>query len=170
MSNCTTAISRLNSETTFPIFFDRFGQLSGRMHHNICKKRDVFFIGKNIAPAPIENKLSHPQLEVSCVTGSDHPQPFILLMMSLDGRQALDKGELNRDVLTNEFDQLLKQVNSSVEDHERLSCVVIVKDQWMMENGFLTPTKKIKRNVIEARYLQLFDAWLKLGKKVVWEA
>ncbi len=125
--------------------------------------------GKYIAPAPIENKFNHPQLEVSCVTGPDLPQPFILLMLSLEARQALDKGTLNRETLTGEFDKLISQVNATLEDHEKLAFAVIVKDQWTMENGFLTPTMKIKRNVIEERYLPFAEGWQKQGVRVIWE-
>ncbi len=125
--------------------------------------------GKYIAPAPIENKFNHPRLEVTCVTGPNLPQPFILLMLSLDTRQALDQGQLSRDALTAEFEQLLSQVNATLEDHEKLAFAVVVKDQWTMENGFLTPTMKIKRNVIEARYLLFAEGWQTQGAKVIWE-
>jgi long-chain acyl-CoA synthetase len=125
--------------------------------------------GKYIAPAPIENKFNSPRIEVTCVTGPDLPQPFILLMLSLETRQALDKGTLSRDTLTAEFAHLLIQVNVTLEDHERLAFAVVVKDQWTMENGFLTPTMKIKRNVIEARYLPFAQAWQNQGETVVWE-
>ncbi len=76
---------------------------------------------------------------------------------------------LSRDVLTAEFEQLLSQVNATLEDHEKLAFAVVVKDQWTMENGFLTPTMKIKRNVIEARYLPFADGWQKQGAKLIWE-
>ncbi len=125
--------------------------------------------GKYVAPAPIENKFNHPRLEVCCVTGPNRPQPFILLMLSLETRQALERGELNRDGLTAELAGLLDQVNASLEEHEKLAFAVVVRDQWTMENGFLTPTMKIKRNVIEARYLPHADAWAEEGRKVVWE-
>jgi long-chain acyl-CoA synthetase len=125
--------------------------------------------GKYIAPAPIENKFNNPRLEVTCVTGPDLPQPFILLMLSLDTRHDLDKGTLSRDTLTSEFEHLLVHVNATLEDHERLKFAVVVKDQWTMENGFLTPTMKIKRNVIESRYLPFAEAWQAQGRKVVWE-
>jgi len=125
--------------------------------------------GKYVAPAPIENKFNHPRLEVCCVTGPNRPQPFILLMLSLETRQALAKGEVDQDVLSLELLNLLDQVNASLEDHEKLAFAVVVKDQWTMENGFLTPTMKIKRNVIEARYLPHADAWAEERRKVVWE-
>jgi long-chain acyl-CoA synthetase len=126
--------------------------------------------GKYIAPVPIENKLNHPKIEVTCVTGPSQPQPFVLLMPSLDAQKELREGALSRDALTREFTTLIDQVNATLEDHEKLDYAVIVKEQWTMENGFLTPTMKIKRNVIEDRYLPQADSWKKVGSKVVWES
>lgn len=125
--------------------------------------------GKYIAPAPIENKLNHPMIEVSCVTGPNQTQPFALLMLSLEARQALQQGKISQQILSQQFGQLLQQVNATLEEHEKLAYAVVVKDDWSIENGFLTPTMKIKRNVIEERYLPYSDTWQTRGETVVWE-
>jgi long-subunit acyl-CoA synthetase (AMP-forming) len=126
--------------------------------------------GKYVAPAPIENKLNnHPKIEVVCATGSGEPQPFALLMLSLDAMKELQRGELDKETLSAEFKELLKAVNETLEDHERMDYVVVVKDQWTMENGFLTPTMKIKRNIIEDRYLANAEKWLGMKQRVIWE-
>jgi long-chain acyl-CoA synthetase len=40
--------------------------------------------------SPIENKLNnHPKVEVVCATGSGEPQPFALLMLSLDAMKEI---------------------------------------------------------------------------------
>jgi len=46
--------------------------------------------------------------------------------------------------------------------------MAIVKDEWLLENGFLTPTMKIKRVTIEKVYGQLADGWYNEEKSVVW--
>jgi len=46
---------------------------------------------------------------------------------------------------------------------------VVVKEPWTMENGMLTPTMKIKRNVIEEIYNRKMDEWFEQKKKVIWE-
>lgn len=126
--------------------------------------------GKYVAPVPIEQKLNrHPKVEVICVTGPSQPQPFALLMLSLDAMAELEDARLDREQLTRDFNDLLKEVNASLEDHERLDYVVVVKDQWTMENGFLTPTMKIKRNIIEDRYLPNADHWVTQRQTVIWE-
>lgn len=125
--------------------------------------------GKYIAPVPIEQKFNHPKVEVVCVTGPGQPQPFILMMLSLDAQAELADGRLVKDTLTAELKHLLAEVNTTLEDHEKLDYAVVVKDQWTMENGFLTPTMKIKRNIVEDCYLPHADSWLAQRQAVVWE-
>jgi long-chain acyl-CoA synthetase len=126
--------------------------------------------GKYIAPVPIENKLGqHPKVEAVCLTGPGQPQPFALLMLSLDAQQELSEGRADRELLAQQFGAMLEQVNETLEDHERMDYVVVVRDQWTMDNGFLTPTMKIRRSVIEDRYLASAERWLKAGQPVIWE-
>ncbi|HSW11623.1 MAG TPA: AMP-binding protein, partial [Solimonas sp.] len=123
--------------------------------------------GKYVAPVPIENRLAnHPAIEAVCVTGPGEPQPFALLMLSQDSR--LHAANAGRPALTQEFQALLEQLNRELEDHEKLDYAVVVCEQWTMDNGFLTPTMKIKRSVIEQRYLGHAADWRRGGRSVVW--
>jgi long-subunit acyl-CoA synthetase (AMP-forming) len=65
--------------------------------------------------------------------------------------------------------QLLKEVNQQVEAFERLEFLAVVKDPWLIENGFLTPTMKMKRSMLEDTYGPKSDTWYAARKKVVWE-
>lgn len=123
--------------------------------------------GKYVAPVPIENKLNHPKIEVVCVAGASQPQPFGLVMLSAEAQQELANS--GRETFQGELEGLLGQVNSTLNEYERLDYLVIVKDQWTMENGFLTPTMKIKRNVIEGRYEPKVASWGSARQKVIWE-
>ncbi|RJF96322.1 AMP-binding acetyl-CoA synthetase [Noviherbaspirillum saxi] len=125
--------------------------------------------GKYVAPAPIENKLGHPKVEAVCVTGPALPQPFALLMLGLDARKELQDPK-TREKLHTELQGMLERVNALSEDHEKLAFVVVVKDFWTTDNGFLTPTMKIKRSVIEECYLPKAQGWSDLGQTVIVEA
>ncbi len=48
--------------------------------------------------------------------------------------------------------------------------IAVAKDEWQIENGFLTPTMKIKRNILEDTYAPKLDQWYEAGEPVVWEA
>ena len=124
--------------------------------------------GKYVAPAPIENKLgSHPVIESSCVTGASLPQPFALVMLSPEAQQA--RSSNGEDVVGRDLQVVLERVNAQLEDHEQLDFIVVVKEPWTVENGFLTPTLKIKRNIIEDRYMPQAEQWAALKRKVIWQ-
>jgi long-subunit acyl-CoA synthetase (AMP-forming) len=124
--------------------------------------------GKYVAPAPIENRLSHPKVEAVCVTGPAFTQPFALMMLSAAARSELDSAE-TREALRAQLRTLLDDVNATLEDHEKLGFIVVVKDSWRIESGFLTPTMKIRRGSIEERYLTAARAWAELGQAVILE-
>ncbi len=124
--------------------------------------------GKYVVPVPIENRFNHPAAEVVCVTGANQPQPCIMMLLSEEARSELDKGG-SRKELEQELLNQLNAVNEQCESHEKLAFVVLVKEPWTMENGMLTPTMKIKRNIIEAFYAGRMEGWYGQNRKVVWE-
>ncbi|MFP3977659.1 AMP-binding protein [Marinobacter sp. KMM 10035] len=124
--------------------------------------------GKYVVPVPIENRFNHPSVEVVCVAGANQPQPCLMILLSEDVRDALSNG-MDRAELEQELLKELNAVNEECEAHEKISFVVVVKEPWTMENGMLTPTMKIKRNVIEDTYNRKMDSWFEQKKKVIWE-
>ncbi len=126
--------------------------------------------GKYVAPAPIENKLiNHEAVEVVCVAGADQPAPFAMFMLSAEAREKLRDQTLDSAALSVELEQIIDEVNSTVDPHEKLQFGVVVNESWDIENGFLTPTMKIKRNVIESHYAPKLEPWYGERKKVIWE-
>jgi len=126
--------------------------------------------GKYIAPAPIENMLAnHPCIEACCVTGPGHPQPYGVVMLSGESRKALDDGNGSRSVIESDLITLLNRVNESLPNYERLAFLAVTKDEWIPENGYLTPTLKIKRSKLEHTYSPLAQGWYEEGKPVVWQ-
>ena len=124
--------------------------------------------GKYVAPAPIENRLAvHPRIEQVCVVGDGLGAPLGLCVLSAVGVQ--EAAGAARGALHSSLEVLLEQVNQVLDKHERLRRLVVVKDSWAVENGFLTPTLKIKRNVIEAAYGQRFQEWSERSEAVLWQ-
>jgi long-subunit acyl-CoA synthetase (AMP-forming) len=125
--------------------------------------------GKYVAPAPIENLLvSHPHIEMACVAGTEYPQPHALVVLSDEARE-----EIADDNFRNELDaslkQLLKEVNDQIEHHERLEFITVVSENWTIENEFLTPTMKMKRNTIEKAYEGMLEDWYARKQSVIWQ-
>jgi long-subunit acyl-CoA synthetase (AMP-forming) len=124
--------------------------------------------GKYVAPAPIENKLvCHPGVEAACVSGLGRPQPYGLVM--LDAETLRRAGNGGRAQLETGLAQHVKALNADLEPHEELAFVVVVRDQWQVSNGFLTPTLKIKRAAIEKAYEGELDRWYAAKRSVLWQ-
>jgi long-chain acyl-CoA synthetase len=123
--------------------------------------------GKYVAPAPIENRLAeHSRIEQVCVVGDGMAQPMALCVLSDVGRS--EAANSSRGELESSLKNLLEQVNQSLDKHERLQHLVLVKEVWAVDNGFLTPTLKIKRAVVEGTYTDHFGEWTERSEAVLW--
>lgn len=126
--------------------------------------------GKYISPAPIENILNaHPYIEMSCVTGSGYAMAFAFVMLSEGLRKDLAAGKADKSEIENQLKDLLAKVNRSVEEWERLSSLIIIKEEWTIENDFLTPSMKLKRRTVEDKYGPEMDRWAESKEKVSWQ-
>ena len=124
--------------------------------------------GKYVAPAPIENKLNvHPMIEMSIVSGVSQPSAYALVVLSEDIRPKMHEPEVKAQV-ESELTTLLAQVNSELADYEKLRMLVIANEAWSIENGFLTPTMKIKRSRIEASVESQVASWYEKSGSVFW--
>ncbi|MGO1693456.1 MAG: AMP-binding protein [Marinobacter sp.] len=125
--------------------------------------------GKYIAPAPIENRLmAHQSIEMVCVSGANQTQPFAMIQLA-EGVRPKIADETFRKELEASFTELVTRVNKTVDPHEQLAFVIIVSDEWSIENSFLTPTLKLKRNVVEDAYESKVNEWYAKRHKVVWQ-
>ena len=119
--------------------------------------------GKYVVPVPIEGRLSaNGLLEQVCVIGSGLPAPVALVVLSETAQH------MSKQAMEQSLEETRRDTNRDLESHERLSGMLIVRDEWTTENGLLTPTLKVRRDRIEARYLPLVDR--KFEQPVVWES
>ncbi len=125
--------------------------------------------GKYVAPAPIENKVvANSHVEMACVAGADYPQPCCLVMLAEDSFPKRNDPQF-RTEFEAELKELMTAINQTVDPHEKLQFMVVVKDQWSIENEFLTPTMKMKRNIIEDEYNPLMDQWYAAKTPIIWQ-
>jgi long-chain acyl-CoA synthetase len=132
--------------------------------------KDIFKTGKGkyVAPAPIEDLLvAHPDVEACVVTGAGLVQPIGLVMLSQEAVTRCADGDAKK-AMTDSLILHLKDVNARLEPHEKLACLIVVTTPWTPENGFVTPTLKVKRNRIEDVFAQRYEDWCREGKQVVW--
>ena len=125
--------------------------------------------GKYVAPAPIEDKLvMNGAVEACIVTGANLGQPLGIVMLNADAaKRAGDNG--GRAAMEVSLTAHLDAINARLDPHEQLECLVVVKDAWTVDNGFITPTFKVKRNRIEEAYGPMFERWVGAHRRVVWQ-
>lgn len=108
--------------------------------------------GEFISPTPIEKQFSATnEIENLCLVGRELPSNVLLVSLTEQAKK------MPKDKIRALFKESLYQVNPKLKGYEKISHVVIVRDSWSPENNLLTPTLKVKRREVEARYHQLIQ-------------
>ena len=120
--------------------------------------------GKNVSPEPMEDALvAHPLISQAMVVGDG--KPFIGLLVTLD-EDALRRWKLNRNIpesrtvaelatdpaLRAEIQDAVNDTNKMVSHAEAIKKFHILDRDLTEEADELTPTMKVKRNVVARRY------------------
>ncbi|MCE4263317.1 long-chain fatty acid--CoA ligase [Rhodococcus sp. AD45-ID] len=116
--------------------------------------------GKNVAPAGLEDSLRAHALISQCLVVGDG-QPFIGALITLDletlpgwvERNGLPAGSPIADLIKNadliaEIDSAVADANKKVSNPEQIKKYTILEVDFTQEGGELTPTLKLKRNII----------------------
>ncbi len=100
--------------------------------------------GKFVAPAPIENIFAAcAVVEQLCLLGRGYSKTVMVCVVAAPQ----DKKSVEQTIL----DQLI-EVNTAVSKHEKIGAIIVTSEPWTIENGVLTPTLKIRRDEVEARF------------------
>lgn len=119
---------------------------------------------KFISPAPMELELmKNHDVEQVCVVGTGLPQPIALITLAADSRQK------PWEELTASLTATLKEVNQHLHSYEKITKMVIMQEDWTVDNGLATPTLKIKRNEIERIFRDKYLGWYEQEGVVVKE-
>jgi long-chain acyl-CoA synthetase len=134
------------------------------------RKKDIIITagGKNLTPANIENDLKQCRwISQAVMHGDQRPYPVVLI--TLDDEEipvfasehglaqeipSLAKDPAVRALIQQEVDH----VNAKYAQVEQVKKFVILDHDLSQATGELTPTLKVKRNVVNERYAELFDA------------
>jgi len=125
--------------------------------------------GKNIYPGPIEEGFMHePWIDQLMVVGEAREYLTALVVPDEDiirsyaKEQKLDASKLEDILATEEvqrvFKQLFKSHSRQAAAHEKIRDFRLVKEQFSVENGMMTPTMKLKRKVIRANFDDLIES------------
>ena len=141
---------------------DGFLSITGR-------KKDIIVTssGKNIASGYIENKIAASRwVSHAVVYGDDKPYLVALVTLDQDERDALleEAGSSDGDDIANDRkvrEEIQKAIDAANEDLARVEQVkkfAIVDRELSQEEGEITPTMKVKRNVVYENYESEFEA------------
>ena len=120
--------------------------------------------GKFIVPAPIEwGFAENKYIEQICVTGLAIPQPLALVILSETAQKE------PREMVEAALRMSLEAVNMGLSSFERLKSLIVLREPWSVENGILTPTMKIRRDVLARRYESLLNDWYQREESIIWE-
>ncbi len=125
--------------------------------------------GKNVTPSNIEHLLmNHPLIELAMVHGDR--RNFLTALISLSPENIAVWGENNKypgldfteytklDAVNVEVQKIVEQSNSKLAKFETIKKFAILPKPLEVETGELTPTMKIRRNIVEDKYKALLDS------------
>jgi long-chain acyl-CoA synthetase len=134
------------------------------------RKKDIIITagGKNLTPSNIENELKQSRFISQAVMYADR-KPYPVALITLDeeeiGPWAKEKGlsedmaELAESDDVRELVQKeLDRANSNYAQVEQIKKFTVLDHDLSVDGGELTPTLKVKRNVINERYEELFES------------
>ncbi|CAN5130651.1 MAG: AMP-dependent synthetase/ligase [Nocardioides sp.] len=124
--------------------------------------------GKNVAPAVLEDRLRSHALVDQCIVVGDG-QPFIAALVTLDTEmlptwakrhgKSLDLATLVDDPdLRAEIQEAIDDANRAVSKAESIRKFTIVPEAWTEESGHVTPSLKLKRNVVMREFKSAVEA------------
>ena len=137
----------------------------------VGRKKDIIITaaGKNIAPAVMETTLgNHPLISKAAMVGDR--RKFLSAVIGLDHEEAPAWAEKNglayRDLASfsqlpevqGEIERAIDQANQRVARVEQIKKWIIAPDEWTPESGELTPSLKLKRNVVLEKYADEIEA------------
>jgi long-chain acyl-CoA synthetase len=142
----------------------------------IGRKKEILITsaGKNIAPVEVEDLIKpHQLIGQVCVVGDGKKYLSALVVLDGDGGAeawASDNGmEYSIESMASDpkvIDAIQKQVdeaNSQVAQVQQIKKFVVLEKEWTDSSGELTPTLKLKRNVIAEMYSDEIESMYEEG-------
>jgi len=134
------------------------------------RKKDIIITagGKNITPANLEAEIKQHPLVSQCVVIGDR-RPYLVALVTLDPEEAAafakehglpadPEALASNDQIRAALEAHLEKVNSKFARVEQVKKIEILSHDLSQEGGELTPTMKVKRNVVTDKYAGEIDA------------
>ena len=117
------------------------------------RKKDIIVSagGDNISPAKIENQLANsPAIDQSMVYGDGKNYLVALIVPSKEFKENKEK-----------INETVNEINKNLTLVEKIKKFNLINESFSIENGLLTPTMKVKRNKVIAKYKNVLENFYK---------
>ncbi|MFD2561362.1 AMP-dependent synthetase/ligase [Aquimarina rubra] len=135
------------------------------------RKKEMFKTsgGKYVAPQVIENAMKQSRfIEQIMVIGDGEKMPAAFIQPNYEflndwaSRKGISIGSTNDEIVSNQtvidrFQEEVDEHNEKFGKWERIKKFELTPDEWSIDAGHLTPTMKLKRRVIKAKYQDLYS-------------
>ncbi len=134
------------------------------------RKKDIIITsgGKNVTPSNIENMLmSHPLIEYALVHGDRRKFLSAIISLSPENLSAWAESKgfaglsyeqiTGLDALKQEIQKAVDETNSHLANFETIKKFIILPKPFEIDTGELTPTLKVRRRIVEQRYMPMLD-------------
>jgi len=129
------------------------------------RKKDIIVTagGKNVAPQPIENILKlDPFVEGALLVGDRRKFISALIVPSFEKLEEYAKSksiayDSMKDLVTKEtviqfYEELIDRITPNLASYEKIKKVILMERDFEIEKGEMTPSLKVKRNIVEEKY------------------
>ena len=117
------------------------------------RKKDIIVSagGDNISPAKIENQLSnYPAIDQCMVYGDGKNYLVALIVPNKEFKEKKEK-----------INEIINEINNNLTLLEKIKKFYLINESFSIENGLLTPTMKVKRNKVIAKYKNVLENFYK---------
>ena len=133
------------------------------------RKKDILVTsgGKNVAPQPIEARLKALSLIAEAILVGDKQKYVSALLVPQfvalrDHARSIglaggDAELVRAPQVLRLYEAVIAQVNTRLAPYERIKRFCLLDRELQLESGEITPTMKVKRNVVAATYASLID-------------
>ncbi|NQX85612.1 MAG: long-chain fatty acid--CoA ligase [Flavobacteriaceae bacterium] len=143
---------------------DGFLKITGR-------KKEMFKTsgGKYVIPTLIENELKESHfIEQAMVVGEGEKMPAVILQLNFEFvKDWIERKQQNigtskqeiiaSDIIRTRIQKEIDKCNTNFGKWEQVKKFELTPDIWSIEDGHLTPTMKMKREVIKNKYIDLYN-------------